>query len=189
MKSRKMLRKRLGAESGQALVESAIMCALLGLTWFLLFFASFMGNHLVRCAVGARHAAWSMGNGRTIETSGIASAIFFTNTDLVTLTPDTDSPPSGSDLGGALDAIIGAVLSIFPPIHTADVSFGVEDPNDATQYPFYLMNTQFPFMPETQLPFTQVQAHSAWDSVDETWDTIGGILRSIINGIAGTDVF
>ena len=194
MSEPRRLKRFWADQSGQAMTEAVITLSLLGMTWVLLFYCSFMGNNRVRCIVAARHAAWGNGNAISVDQNTIRSAVFHTNTDQVTLTVDThrssaqdnsnvqgglDGAGGGGIMGDVIDGIVGAIRTIFPPIHTADVKFGVEDKAGATMYPFIFMNTKFPYMEESDLGFFSVEAHAEWDEVSNTWKTLGDIFSFV----------
>ena len=198
-----LIRKRLfrlaSDESGQAMTEAVVTLSLLGMTWVLLFYASYMGNNRIRCAVGARHAAWAAGNAVAVDQDVIRNKVFWTNQDKVTLTADTrrgsaqdnsnvqdglDGAAGSGVTGTVIDGIVGAIRTIFPPIHTAIVKFGVDDAAGAAgTFPFVLMNTKFPFMEETSFGLFSIECYCEWDEVSNTWDSVGDIFESIIDGL------
>ena len=159
------------------------MMCLLCMAWTMMFYASYLTGHATRCAVAARHAAWAAGNGTSADAATLGNDIFWNNKDLVRLTATTAQT---SDASGMLsgNAIVEAILSIFPDIRKADVEFGLTGSGTSTAWPFVLTNVQFPFMPESGIDtLLKVQCHCEWDSVNENWDSIGDIFTSIIEGI------
>ncbi len=175
--------RRCFGESGQAMTEAAIGMSLMAFAWLLIYLASYMVNHTGRCAIAARHAAWSKGNEVEVSADTLRSDIFFDNLPLVTLTTATEQT---SDATGELsgNAIVEAILSLFPDIQKADVAFGLGEDGEATTWPFSLTKTRFPFMPDSTMPtLMNVTVHCEWDSVTETWDSIGGIFESIVEGM------
>ena len=176
------IRARRG-ESGQAMTEAAIGMSLMAFVWVLAYFASYMVNHSGRCAVAARHAAWSKGNGVEVSADSLRGDVFFDNLPMVRLTTATEQTSDATgDLSGNI--IVEAILGLFPDIQKADVAFGVEEGGAVNTWPFMLTKTQFPFMPDSTVPtLMNVSVHCEWDSVNETWDSIGGMLESIVEGI------
>lgn len=172
-----------GNESGQALTEAAIGMSLMAFAWVLIYFASYMVNHSGRCAIAARHAAWSKGNGVEVSADSLRGDVFFDNLPMVRLaTTAEQSTDATGNLSG--NDIVREILELFPDIHKADVDFGVADGGEATTWPFTLTKTQFPFMPDSTMPaLMNTSAHCEWDSVTDTWDSIGDIFESIIGGM------
>ena len=176
-------RKRLGRDSGQALVEASLGLSLMAFTWCLIFYAAYMVNHAGKTAAAVRHAAWAKGNGVEVTEDILREGFFSSNLPLVSL---ETSEESTSDASGQLsgNVLVQAVLSIFPNIQKADASFGLAEDATADTWPFVIMNTRFPFMPESRLPdLVTVSTHAEWDTVSETWDSIGGMFKSIIEGL------
>lgn len=165
------------------MVEAAIGMSLMAFAWVLIYVASYMVNHSSRCAVAARHAAWSKGNDVSVNADNLRADIFFDNNNRVNLTVATDQ---NSDASGKLSGnkISKALLSLFPDVQKADVRFGVESIDEATSWPFTVMKTRFPFMPDSRIPtLMAVTSHCEWDSVSVTWEKPGDIIKNIIDGM------
>lgn len=177
------LRTRPGGESGQAMTEAAIGLALMAFAWALCYFSTYMVNHAGRCAIAARHAAWSKGNGVEVSADTLRADLFHDNQLLVRL--NTWADPT-SDASGKLSSnvITDYIFGIFPDIQKAEVSFGVNDGDSATTWPFTLTRTRFPFMPDSTMPtIMQVLVHCEWDTVAETWDDLTDILKGILGDL------
>ncbi len=180
---RMMKHRKFGSEAGQSMTEAAIGMSLMAFAWCLMFVAAYMVNNADRCAVAARHAAWSKGNGVDVNEASLASEVFLGNLSLVKLEESTEQT---SDASGQLsgNAIVEALLSMFPDIQKADVTFGTEGGAVPSTWPFVFMNTQYPFMPESKVAsLLSVSSHSEWDTVTENWDSIGSIFESIVDSM------
>lgn len=165
------------------MVEAAIGLSLMAFVWVLSFFACYMTSNAARTAVSARHAAWAAGNGSSTDASSLADDVFLDNGDMVDLQTASDQT---SDATGELsgNAIFSAILSIFPDIQKADVTFGITDGSDPEGWPFILTKTRFPLMPNSEMPtLMSVSTHAEWDTVSETWDGFFDMFEGIIDAI------
>ncbi len=170
-------------DRGQAMIEACIALALMAFVWVLTFFAAYMTANASRTAIAARHAAWAAGNGVSVDAAGLAGDVFLEHAHLVDLDARSDAT---SDASGMLsgNAIMDAVLSIFPDIQKADVSYGVGDGETEDAWPFILTQTRFPFMPDAEVPtLMQVSTHAEWDTVSETWDGFFDLFKGIAEAI------
>jgi hypothetical protein len=170
-------------QSGQAMVEAAIGMSLMAFAWVLIYYATYMVNHSSRCAVAARHVAWAKGNDVLVGVDDVRADVFTDNQLRVLLSVSTDQ---NSDASGKISGneISQKLLSIFPDVQKADVRFGVDQLDEATSWPFSLMRTKFPFMPESTMPtLLAVTSHCEWDSVSVTWEKPGDIIKNVIDGM------
>lgn len=177
-------------DSGQALVEAAIGLSLMAFAWTLAFYAAYMVNHAGQCAVAARYAAWTRGNGQTIDEPAIRSALFRDNLALVQLETSAGQATRAPGLVGQgspiLTAIENLIFGVFPNIHQATVSFGLASDQAPRPWPFSLLSVQFPFMPDSRLSeWMEVSADCKWDEVCSTWKGID--LGTVIRGFIGKD--
>lgn len=181
-------------DRGQAMTEAAIMLALLGFTWALFGYAAFMTGNGIRSVAASRHMAWMKGNGLEPSQVGI-STNFYGITNYVTMAiaereieaedPLSDSPDTGdSDTDGVITDILAAVILWAPPVWACEARYGIDGIDDADQFPFSIMKTTFPYMPESQMTnFFRVEGHCEWERVNETWDSPGDVFEAIWDGI------
>lgn len=170
------------------------MLALLAFTWSLFGFVAFMCNNGIRSVPAARHMAWMKGNGLTPGQTGI-STNFYAWTNYVTLAtaereieaedPLDDAPDTGdSDADGFITDVLAAIIVWAPPVHVCEARFGIDGVADADRYPFTVMKTTFPFMPESVVTnWLRVEGHSEWERVNENWDSPGDVLEALWSGI------
>lgn len=163
------------------MVEACIGLSLMAFVWSLSFYAAYMVNQAGKCAVASRHAAWARGNGATVSEESLRGDLFDNNRQLVRLRA-VSSPTS--DASGQLSGtrLVRAVLRIFPAVQQTEVSFGLRPDEEASTWPFTLMNSRFPFMPESRIEeLLRVSSSSEWDTVSNKWDTMMNILQPLIN--------
>jgi len=184
-------------DRGQALAEATIMLSLLGFTWALFGYSAFMTNNGIRCVSASRHMAWMAGNGFEKATVEGTAASFYTAdfmipaqttmSELSITNLDVDDPPNegGSDANGIISEIAEFIVSIWTPkVFQCTATFGVADIDSATTYPFTLMKTRFPYMPESKIEtFLNVDCSCSWERVDEIWDDPLDLLGAVLDGI------
>ena len=153
--------------SGQILAEACIGMALLVFVWMLVSFIAYMANNRIRTAMAVRDAAWLQSKG--ISTESVPGAFFYgDDIHLVHVTPQQET----------LSLPIPDLT--FYSTHDNDacnatVKFGMtaSDLKNTAQFPFTLMNTHVPFMPDSLVDnFLSVTSNCAWpDEVDTdtTW--------------------
>ena len=165
----------MSAKSGQALTEAVIMLAIFGMAWVLCSFVLFMANNGIRTNASVRHLAWKKGNDGSIEADSQKApldASFFMKTGF--LTPELTDGSAATD-GLLSSEFVDTILGWAPDIRHAKVPFGVHNLGDskADQYPFMLMKTKFPFMPETVVAsWLKLETECEWEQIDSNWDDI-----------------
>ncbi len=175
---------RRDGESGQALVEAAIGASLLVLVWAFAIYSTFMASNYIRTSMAARHAAWMRGNGGSPTVAAIESGFFF-QTGLVKV-EEIEAMGISDLFSGSGDENTFANAGDGP--FRYKVTFGLDDVSQATTYPFVLMQTQLPYMPETKLySFLSVNSVAQWDESSNAWtswiDALQGIWDAIIESV------
>lgn len=178
--------KSIGDDSGQALVEACIGAALLVLVWAFVIYSSFMASNYIRTAMAARHAAWLKGSGGAPGAAALEQA-FFTQTGLVKV-EEIEAKGIADLFSGGADETTMANAGNGP--FRYKVSFGISDFSAADTYPFVLMQTRLPYMPETKLySFMSVNSVCQWDEVSDPWtewaSALQGIWDAIISNLFG----
>lgn len=184
-------RRPLGSRSGQALTEAVIMLALLGFAWALTSYALFMSNNGIKSAMMARHAAWMKGNGLDSQSQASTLGTQFFDTDYykfgeLSKVTNSDGSTAGGLFSAGSDKWLGYLLTWTPDIRHSQTDFGVDNRGQAQgkPIPFAYVNVEFPFMPETVADdMLKVTTHCEWEQVDETWDSLGGMLSSIMSSL------
>ena len=173
--------------SGQFMAEAAIGLALMAFVWIILTYSLFMANNDIRTEMAARYAAWLQGaNGGTIATASQMDQYFFYQTGLSTVkagTPEQVSsffpPVLPSGLTKLFDLSDGTAAN--GPFKVS-VSFGVSSADSSSPFPFDLLNTHVPFMPDSNITNAlSVQSSCQWDGVGDTWTDSTTVLKVIWN--------
>ena len=169
------------ADAGAVLAEASMGLALLILVWIFATYVSYLTNNQIRCSMAVRHLAWLQGHGGTADLAVAQSFFFGDDTQLVSFQPlgnatlnagNVTAPGAGSVQGNEA-CLVGVQFGL-----PADQLAGTD------RYPFLLLNTHLPFMPDSSLAssFTMVSAQGAWPAdVGTTWNTWGSALQ----GLAG----
>ncbi len=166
-------------DRGQALTEAAIGFFFFVMTFLLISYATFMASNNIRTVMAARHAAWMKGNGSD-PTAAVLDAGFFFQEGLCEVNQveaeNIASSLTGGDAGDYSDDAEGPFRY--------EVSFGIDNADGTDKYPFILMKTKLPFMPETKLDnFLKVKSSCQWDEVGNAWQSLGDALEGIFNAI------
>ena len=166
-------------DRGQALTEAAIGFFFFVMTFLLISYATFMASNNIRTVMAARHAAWMKGNGGD-PTAAVMDAGFFFQDGLCEVkqveAEGIASSLTGGDAEGYTDDADGPFRY--------EVSFGIDNVDGSDKYPFVLMKTKLPFMPETKLDnFLKVKSYCQWDEVSNAWQSMGDALEGIFNTI------
>ena len=167
--------------SGQVLTEACIGLSLVTFAWIVITYSLFMANNHIRAEMAARHAAWYKGTTGTEMTSAQLDQMFFYQANVAKVVYS-----QGEGIG-SLIGLSGNGPSFldedgFPT--KATVTFGPSDAAHATQFPFDLLNTQVPFMPNSLLTnCLSTSASSQWDHVGETWTTPDKALSAVFNSL------
>ncbi len=168
---------------GQVLAEACIGLSLVTFAWILITYSLFMANNHIRTEMAARHAAWYKGTTGKEMTQTQLDQWFFFQTNLAKVKYE-----QGAGIGTVL-GLSGNGPSFldedgFPT--KATVTFGPGDPAHATMFPFDLLKTEVPFMPNSMLTnCLSVSASCEWDHVGETWNTPGAALSAVWNMLKG----
>ncbi|HBA83003.1 MAG TPA: hypothetical protein DCZ95_02810 [Verrucomicrobia bacterium] len=181
-KRRQILRR--DGESGQALVEACLGAALLVLVWALAIYSTFMASNYIRTAMAARHAAWMRGNGGSPDAAAMEGGFFF-QAGLVKV---EEIEAIGLDGLFSGDSDQNTLANAGEGPFRYKVTFGIDDVAHAATYPFVLMKTKLPYMPETKLySFLSVSSVCQWDEVNNAWtswiDALEGIWDAIVDNL------
>jgi hypothetical protein len=164
------------------MAEACIGIALLTFIWMLFSFVCYLSNNQIRTVMAARHAAWMMGHNQQPTAAALADSFGFDNAGLVQLNP----PPKSFDLSVA-NAVSGNI-----DYGTSDgansawlvtVSYGIttNDVKTTSIYPFTLLNTHVPLMPDLMLNYSIVQSQCAWPAnTDDQWQDATNAFKEII---------
>jgi hypothetical protein len=173
--------RRNKACAGQVITEAAIGMSLMTFAWILMTYSNYMGINATRTCMAARHAAWFKGaSGNDISASQIDQGFFY-QTGLTKV--ENNQPVKVADLftGGGNDPknIGGAGHGPF----MVTVSFGVDDVSTATQFPFDLLKTKVPFMPDFPNTISKVKTSCQWEEIGDTWTTFADAIRGIFDSL------
>jgi len=174
--------------SGQFMAEACIGLALMTFVWIILTYSLFMANNDIRTEMAARYAAWYQGaNGSgTIATASQMDQYFFFQSGLSAVkagTPETVSsffPPFiPKGLTKLFDLSDGTAAN--GPFKVS-VSFGVSSVSSSSAFPFNLLSTHVPFMPDSNMTNAlSVSSSCQWDGVADTWTSADTVLKVIWN--------
>jgi len=174
--------------AGQFMAEACIGLALMSFVWIILTYSLFMANNDIRTEMAARYAAWYQGaNGNgTMATTNQMDQYFFYQTGLSTVKPGTPEQVSSffppvipSGLTKLFDLSDGTKAN--GPFKVS-VSFGVSSVDSSSPFPFDLLNTHVPFMPDSNITNAlSVQSSCQWDGVADTWTDSDTVLKVIWN--------
>jgi hypothetical protein len=168
---------------GQVLAEACIGLSLVTFAWIMITYSLFMANNHIRTEMAARHAAWYKGTTGNDMTPAQLDQMFFYQSNVAKVVySQGEGIGSVIGLGGNGPSFLDE-----PGFPTkATVTFGPIDAAHATQFPFDLLNTQVPLMPNSMLTnCLSVSASSQWDHVGETWNTPGAALSAVFNSLKG----
>ena len=195
----KIIRSRRCSNSGSIMAEACIGLALMAFAWIIITYSLYMADNKIRTEMAARHAAWYFGatQGKQITADEIDRCFFYQSgvSNIKYTQGKGISDLFGSSGGG----------SVPPPASTyagfngvmATVTYGPKNPhNTDNPFPFSLLNTHVPFMPDSFLTnCTSVSSSCQWDIVGDTWSTpskawagIMGILKAafgVVGSVAG----
>jgi hypothetical protein len=162
-------------ESGQVLTEAALGLSLLSLTWILVCFTSFMATNHIRTTMAARYAAWYRGEfGRAPTTDQLEQYFFYQG--LVDIQPT--EPVGMLDLYADLRTLDQVQLTTAADAsgpNRTTVTFGVSNLQspESDQFPFVLLKTRLPFMPESapeSLGILKVSSSCQWEETGKPWN-------------------
>jgi hypothetical protein len=188
----KILYSRRQNCSGQVMAEACIGLALMTFVWIIVTYSLFMANNQIRTVMAARYAAWYQGanNSGTIATASQMDQYFFYQSGLSTVTKE--NPKTAGDIISAIIPIglPKSVTQIFDLNDGTDangpfkvsVSFGVQNANSTT-FPFSMLKTHVPFMPDSTMTVLSVKSSAQWDGIADTWNTAGQALGVIWNAL------
>jgi len=176
-----------GSSSGSVLTEAAIGIALMTFVWIMISYTMFMATNDIRTEMAARYAAWYRGASGNAATSNQVDQAFFYQSGLskVEYGPGEgigDLLSSGSGDTTTASKYSGDANGPF----MAKVTFGVSSPSPTNQFPFDLLITEVPFMPNSYLTnCLSINSTCQWDGDSDTWKDPGqaanGILDSLKN--------
>ncbi len=159
--------------AGQILAEACIGMSLLVLLWIFFSFTTYMANNRIRTAMAARDAAWLKANGE--DPTGSVPGAFYSSADA-----SLAAASAGTEFTLAL-----AIPTPFAAgqAWSNSVSFGMAkgDLAGTTRYPFLLLNTHVPFMPDSLMDnFLSVATICAWPA--DTANTFTSLIDAIPGG-------
>ena len=177
--------------AGSIMAEAAIGLALLTFVWILVVYVNYMGINRIRTNMAARHSAWLSGHGGNPQVSGFATDFFVGNdARLVTVAPPVRNKLTFFGVGIDLSQI--DLVTPPPEVYSNSVSFGVDNVDSTSPFPFNLLVVNVPFMPKNTLQsftsFTKVTSHCAWPadvwniSSEPTW-VIDGLETLLYAGV------
>ena len=182
----KIILSRHSGNSGQFMAEACIGLALMAFAWIMLVYSLFLGTNQIRTEMAARYAVWYQANnsGSALPSTSDLDKYFFYQTGLSTvgnITPasignviEGTMPSDATTYGG------GDGSSANGPFK-AEVTF---DPSlAADKFPYNLLKTQVPFMPNSMLTYSKVVSFCQWDGDSDTWNTPGAAIAGVWNAL------
>ena len=170
------------SESGAVLVEACIGLSLMVFAWILMSYSSYLGTNHIRTAMAARHAAWKQGmmgsdGSPTVEE---IEREFFYETGLTRLelrkAPGLGSLVTGNSHGSKM-----ANAGDGPYI--ASVTYGPEDLDSTTVFPFNMMKVTVPFAGPTRLSIFEVKTECQWEEIGDTWDSLASAAAGLLSTV------
>jgi hypothetical protein len=182
----KIILSRHSGNSGQFMAEACIGLALMAFTWILLVYSLFLGTNQIRSEMAARYAAWYQANnsGAALPSASSLDQYFFYQTGLSSVANITPAAigdviegnmPSSSTTYGSADG--SAANGPFKAQVTFDPSVA------ANQFPYNLLNTQVPFMPNSMLQYSKVVSFCQWDGDSDCWTSPGAAFSGVISSL------
>lgn len=172
--------------SGAVLTEACIGISLMSLSWILMTFSFYMANNHIRTLMASRYAAWFAGanlkdgaDSTTDVTPAKIDQLFFFQSGLTKV----ESVPEET-IGSLLSGNAGNVAADAGPFKRK-VSFGVADLSGNVPFPFDMLRTHLPFMPESGFTNTMVSSSCQWDGIGATWETAGSAFEGVLNQLTG----
>lgn len=177
----KRIHSRRPTSSGQVMAEACIGLSLMAFTWIIVTYSLYMADNKIRTVMAARHAAWyfgaTQGKQMTINQldqdffyqSGVSNVAYSQGKGIPDLFGSSGVPANATKYSGYNGVV-------------ATITYGPNDPHDAANpFPFSLLNTQVPFMPDSFLTnCVSVSSSCQWDIVGDTWSTPGEAWAGII---------
>jgi hypothetical protein len=170
------------------MTEACLGLAMMAFTWIMMTYSFYMANNQVRSLMAARYAAWFAGAGFTDSsdtptevTPSQLDQLFFFQPGLSKV-DTTNSAGIGSLLPGNASRFFTDAKGPFK----RQVTFGLTDLNGPTPFPFDLLKTGVPFMPNSMLTnCLSVSSSCQWDAVGATWRSPGAALKGILDSFLG----
>jgi hypothetical protein len=165
----------------QVLTEACIGLSLVTFAWIVITYSLFMANNHIRTEMAARHAAWYKGTTGNDMTPAQLDQWFFYQANVAKV-----DYKQGEGIGSLVGLDSKGVSFLDEPGFPtkATVTFGPSDAAHATQFPFDLLNTEVPLMPNSMLTnCLSVSASCQWDHVGETWTSPGAALDAVMNSL------
>ena len=151
--------------AGSIMAEAAIGLSLMVFVWILVSYVNYMSNNRIRANMSARYSAWLSGNGVSGTANSSSAQYSFMNNDTKLV--------AVSSVKNNLSFIGVSVPSIIVPdpmIYSNTVTFGTNNVNSSSPFPFNMLLVRVPFMPDMLTNFTTVSAHCAWPDVSDTYN-------------------
>jgi hypothetical protein len=171
-------RRILADESGQMMPEACIGLALMAFVWVVSAYSLFMANNSIRAEMAARYAAWYQGaSGGSAAPASQVDQYFFYQTGLSTVS--NGSPQGVSFLpSGASNLFTPSDGSGGNGPFKASVRFGISGGGSSNAFPFVLLNTHVPLMPDSTMSNAMsVQSSCQWDGTGDNW---GGSWKTVL---------
>jgi hypothetical protein len=171
--------------SGSVMAEACIGLALMVFAWIMITYTLFMATNHTRTAMAARHAAWFKGAGGTDATAAQIDNSFFFQPGL-TKVEYGKGEGIVSSLSGGLSEDDKKIKDGGKGPFLATVTFGIStnEIDSTDKFPFTLLKTKVPFMPDSRLATgLSVKSSCQWEETGETWskfmDAIKGMYDSL----------
>ncbi len=171
--------------SGQVMIEAAIGLALLAFAWIMLSYSMFMATNDIRTVMAARYASWYRGASGNAATADQIDHAFFYQSGLskVEYGPGqgiADLLSSGGNIASTASKYSGDENGPF----MAKVTFGPSSLSSTNQFPFDLLTTEVPLMPNSYLTnCLSVFSTCQWDGVGDTWRSPGQAFKGIVDSL------
>jgi hypothetical protein len=154
------------------MAEAAIGLALLTFVWIVVSYVNYMGINRIRTNMAARHSAWLSSHGADPTANGLITSNFFVGNDANLVTVSLPVKNTMSFFGVGFDLSKVDLLTPAPELYSNTVSFGANNVDSSSPFPFNLLVVNVPYMPTNTLQsftyFTMVSSHCAWPA--DIWD-------------------
>lgn len=168
------------------LPEVAIGAALMIFSWIIITYSLFLGTNHIRTAMAARHAAWLKGETGQNATAAQIESQFFYDTGLVKV--ENVTPVSLAGLFSDPKGDTGKFKDRGDGPYKVKVTFGITaaEVNSTTKFPFDLMKTKLPFMPDTLMDKAlSVESSCQWERTGDTWTDWSSAIKGLFNEVVG----
>ena len=198
---RQNLKRCLGDDSGQAMVEASIGLSLMVFVFIMIAIITYMMHHHTRTIMAARHAAWIGANleddydsgGVMTTVLGLIKSGFFYDTDLVRIVPGAFGEESFFSLGELVEnpPVAGAFYRIEYGLDPADPDTYIA-PEDVP-FPLNLYEVKAPLMADNEKIYEDgfasetrlgiVHGQCKWNSTVDTWQCFGDLGSGLVDAL------